>query len=326
MGLQEHVWAYVELDRSGVTDLSLQGLAVARELADRAGRTVGCVVLGTDLAGISQELIVRGGDVVYRAEDPRLGQYLTSPFSTVLIGLCRQYRPEVVIFPASTQGSDLAATTAASLGTGSVLNCGAIHAAEGVLRAIRREYDGNVWTKYEFFEARPQVFAVSDGIAEAPSPVAGRGGEVIQVPVVIAEEDVAAKVLRSDIAARTVNLRDARVIVAAGAGLGTKENFSLVQELAELLGGEVGTTRAAVDAGWAMPDRQIGQTGVKVRPELYIACGISGAIQHRVGMEESGKIVSINIDPNAPIFRISHYGIVGDVAEVLPKLIQLLRR
>lgn len=325
MGHKGQLWVNVERDRSGITDLSFQALAVARGLADRDGRQVGCVLLGSAPGEATRELIARGADVVYCAEDPRLEQYLTASFTTVLVGLCRQYGPDVIIFPGSTQGNDLAATTAASLKTGSVLDCEAVPLVEGELRARRLEYDRKVWTDYHIPERRPQAFAVKDGIAEPPLPVAGRGGEVIQVPVVLDERDMAANVLRSEIAPRRVNLREAAVIVAAGAGLGNRENFSLAEELAEVLGGEVGATRAAIDAGWVSSDRQIGQTGTTVKPELYIACGISGAIQHVVGMAESGKIVSININPNAPIFRVSHYGIVGDVAEVLPRLIQLVR-
>jgi len=319
------VWVYVERDRSGVTDLSLQALAVARGLADQTCRRVGSLLLGVSLDEQAQALFSHGADVVYCAEDARLGQYLASPFATVLVGLCRQHRPDVVIFPGSTQGGDLAATTASLLKTGSVLDCEAVLLAQGELHGRRLEYDRKVWTDYRIPERRPQIFAVCDGIAEIPPPQAGRVGEVVRVPVVLGERDLVARVLKSEIAAKTVNLKEARVIVAAGAGLGRRENVSLVQELAAVLGGEVGGTRAAVDAGWVSPDRQIGQTGAKVKPELYIACGISGAIQHLVGMVNSRRIVAINIDANAPIFRVSHYGIVGDIAEVLPGLIQLMR-
>ena len=189
----------------------------------------------------------------------------------------------------------------------------------------RAGYDRKVLTTFAPADGRALIATLRDGAAEAPAADAGRTGAVQDVPVVLDAADLVSKVLRRDVAKKTVNLKDAKIIVAAGAGVGGPEGLGLVKDLAAALGAEVGATRAVVDANWLPADHQIGQTGATVRPAVYIACGISGAVQHRVGMMDAGKIVAINTDANAPIFKIAHYKLVGDLKVIVPKLIKLLQ-
>ncbi|MFQ6040085.1 MAG: FAD-binding protein [Candidatus Poribacteria bacterium] len=329
------IWVYIELNENGITDISLQCLSKGRELADLAGLKLSGVVLGADkgitdfpksLCSVSEDLIAHGADVVYLADDLRLKDYTTRPYKKVICDLIEQYNPEIFLFPASTQGNDLASVVASNLQTGCVQDCYNIEIEDGLLAQKRLEYDGKVLTNYVTKTDRPQIATLRDGIAAVNDADANRRGEMIPIELTIDESDFAARVLKREVTKKTVNLKEAKVIVAGGAGVGSRENFRLIEQLAEALGGEVGATRASVDAGWTSYERQIGQTGTTVKPDLYIACGISGAVQHRVGMMDAGKIVSINIDPSAPIFRFSHYRIVGDLTEVIPKLIKLCKK
>jgi len=314
------LWVYIELDENGITDISLQCLSKGRQLADQTGLKLSSVVLGAD-SGIYEDLVARGADIVYSVDNAKLKDYATMPYKKVVCNLIKQYNPEIFLFPASTQGNDLASAVASNLQTGCVQDCHAIEIEGELLLQKRLEYDGKILTNYVTKTDRLQIATLKDGIAEINAPDANRQGEMVPIEFALDESDLVTKVLKREVAKKTVNLKDAKVIVAGGAGVGSKENFRLIEQLAEALGGEVGATRAAVDAGWTSYERQIGQTGVTVKPDIYIACGISGAVQHRVGMMDAGKIVSINIDPSAPIFRFSHYRIVGNLTEVIPKLL-----
>ncbi|HIE27141.1 TPA: electron transfer flavoprotein subunit alpha/FixB family protein, partial [Candidatus Poribacteria bacterium] len=316
------IWVYIELDENGITDISRQCLSKGRELADLAGLKLSGVVLGSD-SGVSEYLIAHGADVVYLTDDSRLKDYTTNPYKKVICDLIKQYNPEIFLFPASTQGNDLASVVASNLQTGCVQDCYGVEIEGEFLVQKRLEYDGKVLTNYVTKTDKPQIATLRDGIAAVNEADVNRQGKIIPIEPTLDESDFAAKVLKREVAQKTVNLKEAKIIVAGGAGVGSRENFRLIEQLAETLGGEVGATRASVDAGWTSYERQIGQTGTTVKPELYIACGISGAVQHRVGMMDAGKIVSINIDPSAPIFRFSHYRIVGDLTKVIPKLIRV---
>jgi electron transfer flavoprotein alpha subunit len=319
------IWVYVELDENGMTDLSMQCLAKARELASQMDSSVTAVIPGHGSSSFKGEAIRRGADRELIADSPALRPYTTIPYKMLLEDMMRgEGCPDVLIFPSSTTGNDLAPFLSASLGTGCVCECDTISFEDGNLSVGRMEFDGKVLTRYRVVgDERPIVVTLKDGIAE-PYEDPSRSGSSVFLDPEIPEEAMIVKVLRRDVARRSVDLRSARIIVAGGAGVGSKENFGLIEELARVLGGEVGASRPAVDAGWASADRQIGQTGVVVRPDLYIACGISGAVQHRVGMMNSKKIIAINTDPSAPIFRFAHYRIVGDLTKVIPKLIKLL--
>ena len=325
MAQKNDIWVYIETDENGITDISLQCLSKGRQLADLMNSTLSGVILGTNIEHIHEDLIAHGADAVYLCNNSRLNNYTTTPYKKALCALIREHNPEMLFFPASTQGNDLAPVVAANLCTGCVQDCQDVELEGELLVQKRLEYDRKVLTRYLTQTRRPQIATLMDGIAEINEADKNRQGELVPVEVVLDESDSVTKILKREVAKKTVNLKDARVIVAGGGGVGTKENFALIEELAEALGGEVGATRPVVDAGWTSHDRQIGQTGVNVKPDLYIACGISGAVQHRVGMMDAGKIVSINIDPTAPIFRFSHYRIVGDLTQVIPKLLKLCK-
>ena len=328
---QSSIWIYIELDENGITDISLQCLSKGRQLADSTGLKLSSVVLSAD-SGVYEDLVAHGADVVYLTDDTKFKDYTTMPYKKIVCNLIKQrglreqtrpHNPDIFLFPASTQGNDLASVVASNLQTGCVQDCHSIEIEGELLLQKRLEYDGKVLTNYVTKTDRPQIATLKDGIAEINDTDANRQGEMVSIEVALDESDFVTKVLKREVAKKTVNLKDAKVIVAGGAGVGSRENFQLIEELAETLSGEVGATRAAVDAGWTSYERQIGQTGITVKPDLYIACGISGAVQHRVGMMDAGKIVSINIDSSAPIFRFSHYRIVGDLTEVIPKLLSL---
>jgi len=322
--MKSDLWVYIETDENGVTNISLQCLSKGRQLATPGSyNKLCCVVLGDNLGSIHEDLVLHGADVVYLADDAKLKDYTTTPYKKVICELVKTHNPDIFLFPASTQGNDLAPIVASSLQTSCVMDCNDVSIEDELLLQKRLEYDGKVSTNYRSCVSPPQIATLKDGIAEITDADSNRQGELVSVDVVLNESDLVTKVIKREVAKRTVNLKNAKVIVAGGAGVGSRENFKLVEELAEVLGGEVGATRPVVDAGWTSHERQIGQTGVTVKPDLYIACGISGAVQHRVGMMDAKTIVSINIDLSAPIFRFSHYRIVADIAEVLPKLIKL---
>jgi len=318
------ILVYGELEDGKATDLTLQCLSKGIELSGQTGGELACALIGGEVKEAAGELISCGADKAFLVEDERLSGYTTTPYRKAFSVVIREYSPHLILLPASTIGDDLAPATATELKSACVLDCNEVNLWDEDIELGRVEFDGKVVTRFSPTK-KPLIATLKDGISEPAKPLPGRQGEVIPVEVSLTDEDLIAKVVRRDVARRTVDLRSAKLIVAGGAGVGSKENFKLVEELAEVLGGEVGATRAAVDAGWTTHDRQIGQTGVTVKPDLYIACGISGAVQHRVGIMGAKKIVAINTDPNAPIFRIAHYRIVGDLTKVIPKLIKLAR-
>lgn len=318
------VLVFAELEEGRPTDLSLQCVSKGREIVDVAGGELSCVVMGREVGGAADMLAKCGVDKVIAVEREELADYSTTPYKKALAQLIPDLSPDLILMPASTVGNDLAPPLATDLKAACILDCSSIRLEGDELSFERVEFDGKAVGRYRGSTAL-KIATLRDGAAEPAKPRDEGRVEIIKAEVTLSEADLIERVLRRDVARRTVDLRSAKVIVAGGAGVGSKENFKLIEELAELLGGEVGATRAAVDAGWTTPDRQIGQTGVTVSPDLYIACGISGAVQHRVGIMGAKTIVAINIDPNAPIFRFAHYKIVGDLREVVPKLIKLLK-
>lgn len=304
-----------------ITDLSLQALAKARDVA--AGGKVAALVIGASLGDAGAQLIRHGADLALTAEDARLAAYLTKPYKKIAAAVIKDQAPDAVLLPATTMGDDLGPVLAARLGLACALDCSSITSDNGAITGQRAEFDGKVLTRYQS-AGKPVVITVKDGIAEPLPADASRNGPVTAVAVSLEDADFSARMVRRDVAKKSVNLKAAKVIVAAGAGIGSKEGLDLVRQLSDKLGGQIGATRAVVDAGWLPADHQIGQTGATVRPDLYIGCGISGAVQHRVGMVDSKKIVAINSDKDAPIFKFAHYRLVGDVKVILPKLVKLL--
>lgn len=313
---------FIEVDDGVLNDLSLQALGAARALT--AGGRVRCLAAGPGAAAAAADLFARGADEVQCFDDPRAAAYTTRPYAQAVTAWLAGAAPQPVLFGATTLGNDLAPSVAARLPAACVLSADGLDAAGDGWIARRMEYDRKVQTSYAPAGTTAFVVTLRDGAAETPAADPARTGAATPLAVELDAADLVARVLQRDVAKKTVNLKDAKIVVAAGAGVGNQEGLELVRQLADALGAEIGATRAVVDAGWLPADHQIGQTGATVRPDLYIACGISGAVQHRVGMLDARTIIAINTDANAPIFKIAHYQVVGDLKTVVPKLIKLL--
>jgi electron transfer flavoprotein alpha subunit len=343
------VWVFVE-QRDGVAaEVSLELLGRARELADRLGAKVGAVVAGAGepVRALAPALVARGADTVYVADHDDLAQYLALPYTRLVAGLVRRHRPQIVLYGATTTGRDLGPRVASTLRTGLTADCTDLRigdlelkgvVTEDLLYQIRPAFGGNIIATIVSPEHVPQMATVREGVMVMPEADETRTGEIVEVaverghaasadgPILLDDADFAVRVVRRAQEEKAVDLKGARIVVSGGVGVGSREGFALVQELARTLGGVVGASRAAVDAGWVDHDHQVGQTGVTVRPKLYIACGISGSVQHRAGMDQSARILAINSDPEAPIFSVAHYGIVGDLRKVIPLLIRAYRK
>ncbi len=314
------ILVYVEHDADGITDLSLQCLSHGKKTSAASGMSLSAVVLGQGISDVVSQVQGMGINVL-AADDEQLANYLPLPYAKIMVGIAQENSSKVCTLPSSTVGNDLAPMLAAKLDAACVLGVTEV-ACDGKPQLKRLEFDAKAKTIFEPTTGTT-VVTLADGIEEG-GPEADGSGEVSNVAVALDASELKSRVDRREVVRKTVNLKDAKVIVGGGAGVGSAENFNLLRQLADKLGGEVGATRAAVDAGWVSAERQIGQTGVNVRPDLYIACGISGAVQHIVGIREAKKIIAINIDATAPIFKMAHYKIVGDLSEVIPKLIELI--
>jgi electron transfer flavoprotein alpha subunit len=331
------VWVFAEQDDGELAEVSLELLSKGRELADKLGVPLGAFLLAAEGRDMARRLIHHGADRVYLTQNERLAHYQTESFAKVARALIAERSPQVVLFGASEIGRDLAPRLASALRCGLTADCtdleiGAHKDAvakktyEKLLYQIRPAFGGNIIATIVNPERWPQMATVREGVMVMPDCDTTRTGEIVDVACEISDSDLPLSVIERAKRERTVNLKAARVIVAGGAGVGDKENFKLVYDLAHVLGAAVGASRAAVDSGMIPKDHQVGQTGTTVRPALYVACGISGAVQHQAGMHESGKILAINKDPEAPIFKVAHYGIVGDLNVVIPKMIAAVKK
>lgn len=331
------VWVFAEQEDGQLSEVPIELLSKARELAKTLSVPVAAVLLGDNVKTLAGELISYGADRVYVVEDPRLGHYQAASYSKILCDLIADHKPQVCLYGATAIGRDLAPTIASAMKCGLTADCtdlqigdhtppGTKETYKNLMLQIRPAFGGNIIATIVNFDRWPQMATVREGVMAMPELDAGRTGEVIEVKADLDGVKLPLVLVETQRRQKKVNLKAARIIVAGGAGVGGKENFRLLWDLANCLGGAVGGSRAAVDLGYVDHDHQIGQTGTTVRPALYIACGISGAVQHRAGMEESAKIVAINNDPDAPIFGVAHYGIVGDLTVVIPRLIKAVRR
>jgi electron transfer flavoprotein alpha subunit len=334
--IQGEVWVYGEVQDGILQDVSLELCGKARWLADKIGVRVGAALFGKDVKQFAQTLIRHGADHVYLVEDQSLADFRTDPYTRVLTELIEKYCPQIVLFGATPLGRDLAPRAASAMRCGLTADCtdldvgdvteknGLVH--KNLLLQIRPAFGGNIVATIVNYDQWPQMATVREGVMPLREPDNNRNGRIIRETVVLTDPFLfAAEVIKREVERRKVNLKGARVIVAGGAGVGSRENFDLIFDLAGTFGGEVGASRAAVDCGFAEHERQIGQTGTTVRPALYIACGISGAIQHCVGMEDSARIIAINTDKDAPIFSAAHYGIVGDLKQIIPMMIKAFK-
>ena len=323
-----NVWVFAEQREGVLTKVAHQLMGKARQLADTLGAQAAAVLLGDGVEGLAKDLIADGADIVYLAENPLLKQYRTDAYAKVLCELIQEKKPEVVLFGATTVGRDLAPRISQRIYTGLTADCTGldIDESERLLLQTRPAFGGNIMATIICPRHRPQMSTVRPGVMTVPVPDKNREGTVERIETHLGDEDLNVKILEVvREARRRVDLEAAKIIVSGGRGLGGPEGFKMIEQLAEALGGEVGSSRAAVDSGWIDHDHQVGQTGKTVRPELYVACGISGAIQHQAGMKESKFIVAINKDPGAPIFQIADVGIVGDLYKVIPELVKQLK-
>jgi len=322
------VWVWVEQFQGRAASISWEMLGQGRVLADQLGGALTACVLGQGVGQVAREAIAYGADRVFLADDPTFSAYRTEPYAKILVDLVRAHKPEVFLLGASSRGRDLAGSVATLLYTGLTADCTGleIDPETRLLRQTRPAFGGNIMATILTPNHRPQMATVRHRVFEMPQPDPTRQGQIVPLKVRLSEEEIATKVVDFLLEGEEVNLADARVIVAGGRGVGGPDGFKPLRELAQVLGGAVGASRAAVDSGWIPYVHQVGQTGRTVRPDLYIACGISGAIQHRAGMSTSRVIVAINKDPEAPIFDIATYGLVGDLFEVVPALTESFRQ
>lgn len=331
-----NIWIFIEQTEGRIADVSLELVSKGSELAQALGSEVWAVLCGHQVGHLTDTLIHNGADRVLLANHPELELYRTLPYARVAIDLVKARQPYIFLIGATHVGRDLAPRIASAVRAGLTADCTDLQIGDytskqekktykDLLYQIRPAFGGNLIATIVNPNSPPQMATVREGVMRRREADTTRRGVVEPIEPVFEAGDLALQVLSRQTRESTVNLKDSPVIVSGGAGVGSKEEFHLIEDLANLLGGEVGASRAAVDAGYISREHQVGQTGTTVRPRLYIAAGISGAVQHRAGMDESNKIIAINTDPNAPIFQIAHYKIVGDLSEVLPLLIKTLR-
>ena len=317
------VGVFVEQRGGEISRVSLQLLGKARDLADQRGVQVYGFLLGKDIGNLAQTVIQKGADKVYVADQPDFEHYNTLPYTRAMVEMIRLTMPEILLYGASFVGRDLAPRVAQRITAGLTADCTelTLDAETGLLEQTRPAFGGNIMATIETPNHRPQMATVRAGIMKEIEADASRRGEVIPVDVTLTEKDLRVRVVEVvKINRACANLEDSKVIVSGGRGLGSKEGFEVIGELAGVLNAELGGSRVAVEEGWIPQDNQVGQTGKVVAPDLYIAVGISGAIQHLAGMKDSKVIVAINKDEEAPIFQIADFGLVADLFDVLPQL------
>lgn len=319
------VWVFIEQNSGEVESVSLELLGAGRKLADKLGVPLAGVLMGSEVKGLTSKIIAYGADIVYVIDHPVLKDYRTESYMKGLLHLVETYKPEIILYGATPNGKDLASAVATDLATGLTADCTMldIDMENRLLEASRPAFGGNIMATILCKNDRPQMATVRPKVMKALEPDETRHGKVIEETIDLKEEDMRTKVLKivKDVT-ETASLADAHVIVCGGKGMGDEKGFQLIHEFAEVIGAAVGGTRDVIEAGWLPHELQIGQTGQTVTPKMYFAIGVSGAIQHVVGMKNSDVIIAINKDPNAPIFDVAHYGIVGDALEILPKLIE----
>ncbi|APQ77132.1 electron transfer flavoprotein subunit alpha [Clostridium botulinum] len=323
------VWVYAEQRQGELTPVVIELLGEGKKLANEIGTDLSAILLGDNVGSLAEELIKYGANKVYVADDKKLENYTTDAYTTVISNAIDQYKPESVLFGATHIGRDLAPRIAARVDTGLTADCTKLEIdpeAKNV-KQTRPAFGGNLMATIVCKNHRPQMSTVRPGVMEKAKYNEDNKGEIIDIKVALSEDEIRTKVLEIiKSSKKQVSLVDADFIVSGGKGLGNPDGFKLLKELADLLGGVVGSSRAAVDIGWIEHSHQVGQTGTTVKPVIYIACGISGAIQHVAGMSNSDIIIAINKDENAPIFEIADYGIVGDLYEIVPMLIEEVKK
>lgn len=326
--MSRDVYVFAEQRDGELQKVGIELVGKARELADDLGQQVAAVLLGSGVKDKAQELIACGADKVVVVDDVMLEEYVTEPYTKALTAVINAKDPEIVLYGASSIGRDLAPRVSARIHTGLTADCTALEIDEEtkLLMMTRPAFGGNIMATIVCEDFRPQMATVRPGVMKALESDASRSGEVEEFKVKFSDADMNVKVRETvKTAHKSVDITEAKILVSGGRGIGSAEKFKMLEELAGVMEGEVSSSRACVDSGWISADRQVGQTGKTVRPELYLACGISGAIQHVAGMENSDFIVAINRDEDAPIFDIADLGIVGDLNAIVPKLTEAVK-
>ncbi len=322
------IFTFAQQVEGKLTNVSLELVGKAKELAKEYDTEVSAVLLGENLGEMAKELIAYGADRVIAVDDPKLKLYRTEPYTQAFAQIVNEYKPDIVLVGATAIGRDLGPRLAGRLHTGLTADCTklAVDEETGEFRMTRPAFGGNLMATIVCPNFRPQMATVRPGVMVKEIRDDSRQGEIVNFKADLAENDCYVKIdeVVHEVS-KKIDIQDAKILVSGGRGVGGVENFKVLQDLADVLGAEVSSSRAAVDAGWQEKDRQVGQTGKTVRPQVYFAIGISGAIQHLAGMEESDYIIAINKDASAPIFNVADVGIVGDLFQIVPKLTEAIK-
>lgn len=322
-----NVWVFAEVREGEIQNVVIEIMGEGRKLADKLNVELCAVLAGYNVKGIAAELLRYGADKVYMAESPLLENYTTDGYTNVISHIINEFKPEIILYGATHIGRDLAPRIAARIGTGLTADCTKLEIDEETrnLKQTRPAFGGNLLATIICPDNRPQMSTIRPGVMEKAVRNEDIKGSVIEVECRLDESDIRTELLEiKKIKKELASLSEAKVIVAGGLGLGSREGFDMLRKLAYKLDGVVGSSRAAVDAGWIDRSHQVGQTGTTVRADVYIACGISGAVQHLAGMQNSKTIIAVNRDANAPIFDVADYCIVGDCNEIIPLLLKEL--
>jgi electron transfer flavoprotein alpha subunit len=335
----DNLYVYLEIEDGKVEDVSLELLTKGRSLADQLKCQLEAVAIGSKLEKIGEQVFPYGVDVLHLFDDARLYPYTSLPHTSILVNLFKEEKPQIALMGATSIGRDLGPRVSSALFSGLTADCTALEIGDheekkegkiytNLLYQIRPAFGGNIVATIVNPENRPQMATVREGVMKKEILDANYKGKTVahEVAKYVSDTDFVVNVIERHIEASKINIKGSPIIVSGGYGMGSKENFGMLYDLANTIGAEVGASRAAVDAGFCEHERQIGQTGVTVRPKLYIACGISGQIQHIAGMQDSSMIIAINSDPNAPINTIADYVITGEVEKVIPKMIKYYKK
>lgn len=326
------VWIFVEIADDGKTQkvrpVGFELLSKGRELANQLGEELCAVVIGNNITPYFAELSQYGTDKIYAVESPAYHQYNTLAYANAMVTLIKKYQPAVVLFPSTYIGRDLSPRISSELFVGLTADCTGLAIKEGNLIQTRPAFGGNIMADIKCPDYRPQMSTVRPNVFKKVVSTPNRMAQIVRETIAVPAQAAKVRVVNTHMDPPTSGkkLDEAEVVIAGGRGMKNKEGFALLEELAQQLGGSVGASRAAIDAGWLPKEQQIGQSGVTVSAKLYVACGISGAVQHVVGMEHSDVIVGINKDANAPIFNVCKYGLVGDAGQILPKILEQLKK
>jgi electron transfer flavoprotein alpha subunit len=323
------IWIVTEIKNDKIRNVSFELLGKAIELSEELKQNPCVVLIGSNVKQFAEEFSDRGARKIFVAEHDDLKDYYTDTYASIVIGLISKYKPNIVFYPATINGRDLAPKVAGILGLGLTADCTELSIKDGLLLQTRPAFGGNIMADIICPNTRPQMATVRPNVMEQAPKKENNSAEIIEVPVKINLKSLKIKIM--EVVSRAsegggIPVDEADFIVTGGRGVGCQENFEMLEDLAHVLKGAVGASRASVDLGWIPKSQQIGQSGKTVSPKIYIACGVSGTIQHLVGMKSSDIIIAINKDPEAPIFNVANYGIVGDLCEVLPLLTEAFRK